>query len=59
MTLKELVLNPERIDVLLRQIDEISRDYDICEYGLPLTNNGQKELLRAAVVRWLAQADDF
>lgn len=58
MKLKELIADSEIVNALLSKIDEIAREQNSYEYGLQLYDDGQKALLREAVIKWIAQAED-
>lgn len=48
----------KELDELLSALDEIARDYDSYEYGLPMHNTGEEDSplnkMRGAVLSWLA-----
>jgi hypothetical protein len=48
----------QEIDALLSDLDEIARDYDHYEFGLPMLNTEEDDSplnkLRGAVLSWLA-----
>jgi hypothetical protein len=50
----KLIGNDEKVDKLLFALNDISQDIDTYEYGLPLSDEGNKELLRKAILKWLA-----
>lgn len=49
-----LLGNDAKVDELLNAIDKAARDENSYEYGLPLWNEGNKEILRKIVLKWIA-----
>lgn len=54
MDLKDLVNDQEKCDELLSRLNEIARDVDSYEYGLPMYDDGAKSRMREALYRWAA-----
>ena len=50
----KLLGNDDKVDELLSNLNQIATDVDSYEYGLPLYADGSKELLRKAVIKWIA-----
>jgi hypothetical protein len=49
----------QQIDVLLSSLDEIARDFNSYDYGLPIHDTGEEDSalnkLRGAVLSWLSE----
>lgn len=52
MNIEDIVKNPAKCDELLQALDEIARDVDSYEYGLPMYDEAQKARMREAIYRW-------
>lgn len=52
MNVEDLVKNPDKCDELLEVLNEIARDIDAYEFGLPLYDDGSKARLREAIYQW-------
>lgn len=51
-------MNDEQIDKLLSEIDDIARDVDLYEYGLPIMNTRATKKMHQAVRNWLLQQSE-
>ena len=51
----DLLLNDEKTDELLSALDSAAKYENSYEYGLPLHDDGAKELLRRVVHTWVAK----
>lgn len=53
--LLELVRDDKRCDKLIKALDDIARDHDQYEYGLPLWNDAVLLQMRETIYRWVAE----
>lgn len=49
-----LLGNDEKVDELLNNISGAAIEHNSYEYGLPMYDDGQKEILRKTVLKWIA-----
>lgn len=53
-TADTLVRDPAAVDELLKRLDELAKNHNTFECGLPVWNEGQMALMREAVYQWAA-----
>jgi hypothetical protein len=55
--LATVVLNQELVDKFLEEIDTVASFWNSYEYGLPLTNEGERAQLREVVYKFVAKLE--
>ena len=49
-----LLSDDKKVDNLLNSLSTVAASVNFSEYGLPLIDKGEKELLRKVVLKWIA-----